>query len=66
MKVSATGMFAPRGFLVMVHGAWCMVSSLRVFQHHEEHGEAFLHISVAGDETWVFHYRTESKAESMN
>jgi hypothetical protein len=33
--------------------------------HCEEHGEAFLNRIVTGDETWVFHYTPESKAESM-
>jgi hypothetical protein len=36
-----------------------------LLQRYEEHGEAFLSRTVAGDETWVFHYTPESKAESM-
>jgi hypothetical protein len=42
-----------------------MGSSLMLLQRYEEHGEAFLSIIVTGDETWVFHYTPESKAESM-
>jgi hypothetical protein len=36
-----------------------------LLQHYEEHGEAFLSRTVTGDETWVFHYTPESKAELM-
>jgi hypothetical protein len=36
-----------------------------LLQHYEEHGKAFLSRTVAGDETWVFQYTPESKAESM-
>jgi hypothetical protein len=36
-----------------------------LLQHFEEHGEAFLRINFTGDETWVFHYTPDSKAESM-
>jgi hypothetical protein len=42
-----------------------MGSSLMLLQHYEQHGEAFLSRTVTGDETWVFHYTPESKAESM-
>jgi hypothetical protein len=35
------------------------------FSVNKEHGEAFLSRTVTGDETWVFHYTPESKAESM-
>jgi hypothetical protein len=41
-----------------------MGSSLMLIQRYEEHGEAFLSRIVTGDETWVFHYIPESKAES--
>jgi hypothetical protein len=36
-----------------------------LLQWYEEHGEGFLSRTVTGDETWVFHYTPESKAESM-
>jgi histone-lysine N-methyltransferase SETMAR len=36
-----------------------------LLQRYEEHGEAFLSRIVTGDETWVFQYTPESKAESM-
>jgi hypothetical protein len=36
-----------------------------LLQHYEEHGEAFLSRNVTGDETCVFHYTSESKAELM-
>jgi hypothetical protein len=36
-----------------------------LLQCYKEHGEAFLCTTVTGDETWVFHYIPESKAESM-
>jgi hypothetical protein len=42
-----------------------MGSSLMLFQRYKEHSEAFLSRIVTGDETWVFHYTPESKAESM-
>jgi hypothetical protein len=42
-----------------------MWSSLMLFQCYEEHGEAFVSRIVTGDETWVFHYTPESKAELM-
>jgi hypothetical protein len=42
-----------------------MGSSLMLLQCYEEHGEAFLHRIVTGDETWVFHDTPESKAELM-
>jgi hypothetical protein len=42
-----------------------MESSLMLLQHYEEQGEAFLSRIVTGDETWVFHYTPQSKAESM-
>jgi hypothetical protein len=42
-----------------------MVSSLMLLQCYEEHGEAFLSRIVTGDETWVFQYIPESKAELM-
>jgi hypothetical protein len=42
-----------------------MGSSLMLLQHYEENGEEFLSIIVTEDETWVFHYTPESKAESM-
>jgi hypothetical protein len=42
-----------------------MGSFLMLLQRYEEHGEAFLSRIVKGDETWVFHYTPESKAESM-
>jgi hypothetical protein len=41
-----------------------MGSSLMLLQHYEEHGEAFLS-RIITDETWVFHYTPQSKAESM-
>jgi hypothetical protein len=47
------------------HKKTSMGSSLMLLQHHKEHGEAFLSRIVTGDETWVFHYTPESKAESM-
>jgi hypothetical protein len=34
-------------------------------QSYEEHGEAFLSRNDTEDETWVFFYTPESKAESM-
>jgi hypothetical protein len=40
-----------------------MGSSLMLLQRYEEHGEAFLS-RIVTDETWDFHYTTESKAES--
>jgi hypothetical protein len=33
--------------------------------HYEEQGQAFLSRTVTGDETWVYHYTPQSKAESM-
>jgi hypothetical protein len=42
-----------------------MGSSLMLLQRYEEHGEAFLSRIFTGDETWVFHYTPESKAESI-
>jgi hypothetical protein len=42
-----------------------MGSSLMLLQRYEEHGEAFLSRTVTGDDTWVFHYALQSKAESM-
>jgi hypothetical protein len=42
-----------------------MGSSLMLLRRYEEHGEAFVSKVVTGDETWVFHYTPESKAESM-
>jgi hypothetical protein len=42
-----------------------MGSSLMLLQHYEEHGEAFLSRIFTQDETCVFHYTSESKAESM-
>jgi hypothetical protein len=36
-----------------------------LLQHYEEHGEALLNRIVTGDETWIFHYTSESKAESL-
>jgi hypothetical protein len=48
------------------HKKTCIASSLMLLQHYEEHGEAFLSRNVTGDETWVFHYTPESRAESMN
>jgi hypothetical protein len=42
-----------------------MASSLMLLRRYEEHGEAFLSRIVTRDETWVFHYMPESKAESM-
>jgi hypothetical protein len=42
-----------------------MVSSLMLLQCYEEYGEAFISRIVTGDETWVFNYTPESKAESM-
>jgi hypothetical protein len=42
-----------------------MGSSLMLVQHYEEHGEAFFSRIVTGDETRVFHYSPENKAESM-
>jgi hypothetical protein len=36
-----------------------------LLQHYEEHGQAFLSRTVTGDETWVYHYTPDSKAESM-
>jgi hypothetical protein len=47
------------------HKKTSMRSSLMLLQHLEEHGEAFLSRIVTRDETWVFHYTPESKAESM-
>jgi hypothetical protein len=41
-----------------------MGPSLMLLQRYEEHGEAFLSRTVT-DETWIFHYTPESKAESM-
>jgi hypothetical protein len=37
-----------------------------LLQRYEEHVEAFLSRTVTGDETWVFHYTPDSKAESMS
>jgi hypothetical protein len=42
-----------------------MGSSLMLLQRYKEQGEAFLSRIVTGDETWVFHYTPQSKAESM-
>jgi hypothetical protein len=42
-----------------------MGSSLMLLQRYEEHGEAFLSAIVTADETWVFYYTLESKAELM-
>jgi hypothetical protein len=42
-----------------------MGSSVLHLQRYEEHGEAFLSRIVTVNETWVFHYTPESKAESM-
>jgi hypothetical protein len=42
-----------------------MGSFLMLLQCYEEHGEEFLSRTVTGDETWVFHYTPESKAESI-
>jgi hypothetical protein len=42
-----------------------MGSTLMLLQRYEQHGEAFLSRTVTGDETWVFHYTPESKAESI-
>ena len=36
-----------------------------LLQRYEEHDEAFSYRIVKGDETWVFHYTPESKAEPM-
>jgi hypothetical protein len=36
-----------------------------LLQRYEEYGEAFISRIVTGDETWVFNYTSESKAESM-
>jgi hypothetical protein len=36
-----------------------------LLQRYEEHGEAFLSRIFTRDETWVFRYTPESKAESM-
>jgi hypothetical protein len=36
-----------------------------LLQHYEEHGGALLSRTVTGDETWVYHYTPESKAELM-
>jgi hypothetical protein len=40
-----------------------MGSSQMLLQRYEEHGEAFLSAIVTTDETWVFYYTPESKAE---
>jgi hypothetical protein len=42
-----------------------MGSSLKLLQRYEEYGEAFLSRTVTVDESWVFHYTPESKAESI-
>jgi hypothetical protein len=42
-----------------------MGSFLMLLQHYKEHGEEFLSRTDTGDETWVFHYTPDSKAESM-
>ena len=34
-----------------------------LLQHYERYGEAFLHGIITGDETLVFHYTPESKAD---
>lgn len=36
-----------------------------LLQSCKEHGKAFLSRTATGDETWVFHYTPESKAESL-
>jgi hypothetical protein len=36
-----------------------------LLKHYEEHGEAFLSRIVTGNDTWIFHYTPESKAESV-
>jgi hypothetical protein len=35
------------------------------FLHYFNEGEAFLHSIVATDETWVYHYESETKCQSM-
>jgi hypothetical protein len=32
---------------------------------HAREGDAFLHQTVTGDESWVYHYKPESKRQSM-
>jgi hypothetical protein len=36
-----------------------------LLKHYEEHGEAFLSRIVTGNDTWIFHYTSERKAESV-
>jgi hypothetical protein len=67
MNVSATAKFAPDGSprkLTDGHKKTRMGSSLILLQRYNEHGEAFLS-RIVTDETWVFHYTPESKAESV-
>jgi hypothetical protein len=39
--------------------------SLILLRRYKGHGGAFLSRIFTGDETWVFHYTPESKAESI-
>lgn len=61
-KVSSR--WVPR-LLTEEHKKMRMATSLEILQRYAEHGERFLCKIVTGDETWVFHYAPESKAESM-
>jgi hypothetical protein len=51
--------------LIDEHKKTRMGSSLMLLQRYEEHGEAFLSRTVTGDESWVFHYTPDCKAESI-
>jgi len=35
------------------------------FLHYENEGEAFLHSTVTTDEMWVYHYKSETKCQSV-
>ncbi|GFR06800.1 histone-lysine N-methyltransferase SETMAR [Trichonephila clavata] len=61
-KVSAR--WVPRQ-LTSTHQEQCMAVSLEHLVRYHEDGNDFLFRIVTGDETWVHHFTTESKAASM-
>lgn len=61
-KVSAR--WVPR-LLTEQHKTQRLNAASTFLKAYEEEGESLLHRVVTGDETWVYHYRPESKRQSM-